>query len=274
MPHARILADAYRRAGDDRVLELGIGTNAALTLRRFGAWGYDPVVLDRYARLMARTQGWSERMLERILSQPVARDHPALRMLRVRYEVAPSGEVTAFSGALPRLLLVEDHLRVDGAEAALDTVMASGFDPRRTVVLESDPVPPPRAASVPGTLRLVSESTDALEIEAELQAPALLLISDAYARGWRARALPGSQQTEYTLLPADYVLRAVPLSAGRHRLVVEYAPAAFRAGAWASSIATWLFVAAALWWGVRTRQRRRALAPAPEPAGPGPRLGG
>ena len=44
-------------------------------------------------------------------------------------------------------------------------------------------------------------------------AVAVLLVTDAYAKGWRARALPGSAQATYDVLPADYTLRGIPLAA-------------------------------------------------------------
>jgi len=46
------------------------------------------------------------------------------------------------------------------------------------------------------------------------------------------------------VLPADYVLRAVPLSAGHHLLRMEYVPRGFSAGIVVSAMA-WL-----LWFGI------------------------
>ena len=69
-------------------------------------------------------------------------------------------------------------------------------------------------------------------------APSLLLITDAYARGWRALALPGSAQARYEVMPANYCLRVIPLAAGHHLLRVEYSPSGYRLGK-AVSIAAW-----------------------------------
>jgi len=112
---------------------------------------------------------------------------------------------------------------------------------------------PPSRATGESEIRLVDESTDHMSFEIDLAEAAILVITDSYARGWRARALPGSVQRHYQLLPANYVLRAVPLAAGRHRLVVEYAPLAFRAGAWTSVLSTLIFLAAFAHW---VRRRR------------------
>ena len=119
---------------------------------------------------------------------------------------------------------------------------APGFDPRQTVILEAEPDPAPAAAAAPGTVTLLDASTDQLTIAAELSAPAILLVTDAYRVGWRATALPGSVQQAYTVMPADWVLRAVPLAAGSHRLRLEYLPALFVVGRWVSAAALVLYL--------------------------------
>ena len=65
----------------------------------------------------------------------------------------------------------------------------------------------------------------------------LRLVTDGWADGWVARAREGSVQPEYEVLPADYVVRAVPLAAGSHRLRLEYRAPGWRAGAWISMVA-------------------------------------
>lgn len=62
-----------------------------------------------------------------------------------------------------------------------------------------------------------------------------------------------SPQTAYDLVPANYVLRAVPLAAGHHRIVMEYAPPGYVYGRWISLAACVSFVAACGVWFVRAR---------------------
>ena len=90
----------------------------------------------------------------------------------------------------------------------------------------------------------MAESTDSLIIEADTALPAISLIADVYTPSWRAISLPGSVQSNYQLQPANYILRAVPLMAGHHRLRVEYFSRAFEIGKWISLAATVLFVGA------------------------------
>ena len=97
----------------------------------------------------------------------------------------------------------------------------------------------PQPAREKGTVKLLESSTDCLNIEADTGAPALLLITDAYSRGWRALALPGSAQARYEVMPANYCLRVIPLAAGHHLLRVEYSPLGFRIGKVVSIAARW-----------------------------------
>ena len=119
------------------------------------------------------------------------------------------------------------------------------------VILESQPSPLPQPARQKGTVKLLESSTDFLKIEADVGAPALLLITDSYSRGWRARALPGSAQARYEVMPANYCLRAIPLSAGHHLLRLEYSPLGFRVGKVVSIAALALFLALSALAGVR-----------------------
>jgi hypothetical protein len=74
----------------------------------------------------------------------------------------------------------------------------------------------------------------------------VLVVTDVHADGWRARALPGSDQTEYALLRGNFVLRAVPLGAGHHRLRIEYAPWPFEVGKWISIASCMIYLALVL----------------------------
>ena len=93
-----------------------------------------------------------------------------------------------------------------------------------------------------GTARITATTTDSLTIEADVEQPSILLITDAYAASWHTVSLPGSSQAHYDLLPANYVLRAVPLAAGHHLLRVEYRPVAFAIGKWISIISVVAFL--------------------------------
>ncbi len=218
-------------------------------------WGYDPVALRRYAEFMAWTQGQNP---DNAADEVIFRSAPPLyRMLRLGYVFTPDGAVgQAAAPPLPRLQLVRRWTLAQGRDHIFALLGDPAFDPRRQVILETPPVPEPVQTSQRGAVRLVQATTDALEVEAILPQPAILLVTDAYSTGWRAVALPGSVQRQYQLLPADYVLRAVPLDAGHHYLRLEYAPSGFRIGRWISLVSLAVYLSLFIWHMTHAKRRR------------------
>jgi len=240
----RILHDAevdrflLEHPGDYRVYNELRG-NSGMLSGAHDIWGYDPLVPARYAELMAHLAQVERRGPSDFINA-LPRLHPAQRMLRLKYAfVGPSGRLTTYGPPqlpepLPHVALLGAYTVAADAQEVLRQVAAPDWDPTRTVILETEPRPRPEPNPNPGSARVVESSTDELTIEADLVAPAILLVTDAYSTYWRARALEGSSQSDYQVLPADYVLRAVPLGAGHHRMRMEYSPPYFRLGVWLS----------------------------------------
>lgn len=182
------------------------------------------------------------------------------RMLRLRYLFILAGRQTQIievSGALERLVLLYDYTVVTGRDRIF-TAMSDHFDPARTVILEAQPEPAPHspAPADGGQARIVDAATDFLEIQADLSSPAILLITDGYSKGRRAHSLGGSVQSRYEVMPANYVLMAVPLSAGHHHFRLAYAPRAFKIGTWISLASLTVFLSGVAF----LRWRKKTLA--------------
>ena len=77
-----------------------------------------------------------------------------------------------------------------------------------------------------GRVALVRESSDAVEIAVEAEAPALVVLRDGYAPGWRAWV--DDAPAAVTVAEGHY--RAVAVHAGSHRLRLAYQPPGLRAG--------------------------------------------
>ena len=245
------------RPGDYRVLNLVYPNSGVFTGAR-DAWGYDPAVERRYAELAHWIAGGDPALATQMLT--LERMHPLLALLRVRYVVDfGDGKMTLTPAPAPplaRLQLVGAHRVRQGREAALGALGEPRFDPRREVVLEREPRPAPVAAARQGRVSLLRESSDWLEIEAEVASPSVLLVTDAWSPAWRARGVGASAASEYEVIPANYALMGVALAAGRHHLRLEYAPAAFRAGIAVSALACLAWLGAALLLYRRERMRR------------------
>ena len=248
-----------RNPGDYRILNL-VRPNSAISMKAFDAWGYDPGLTRRYAEFIMWSMGEDpEKTIEYARFQ---RFHPLLAMVRVKYVVTMEGAVmTIHPGATPplgRLELIGSHQVRAGRAAVLQAMGSPGFDPAKQVILEREPQPAPIAGETPGRARILREGSDYMEIEAELERPSMLLVTDAWTPSWRAVALDAGDDRRYDVMPANYTLRAVALDRGRHRLRLEYAPPAFRFGMLISAAAWAAWLAAAAWLAWRGRGARGA----------------
>jgi hypothetical protein len=223
----------------------------------FDVWGGDPGVVRRYAEFITWTQGGDPDTATQYMN--FTEFDPLYAMLRFRYRFRTESNKVRITEApqpsMDRVHLVTRYRVLADRDAIFSMMRSGSFDPRREVILEREPTPRPVESEYAGVAMVVASSTDWLEIEAEVASPSVLLITDVYTPAWRAVALPGSSQVQYDLMPANYVLRAVPLAAGRHRFGVEYAPTAFTVGKWVSVMAWIAFVLVGL--GCKTSMTKR-----------------
>jgi hypothetical protein len=239
-----------RHAGNYRLIN-PLNANSSMILGASDLWGSDPGVVRRYAEFMTWTQGGNPDTATQYVQ--FTRLDPLYAMLRFRYVLRPERDrvrvIEASQPPMDRVQLVNRYQVLTGRDAIFSAMRSASFEPRQEVLLERAPMPPPIAAEPTGTAQVVASATDWLEIEAQVASPSVLVITDVYTPAWRAVALPGSSQARYELMPANYVLQAVPLAAGHHRLRVEYAPPGFTVGKWVS-IGAWvgLVVVGTVWW--------------------------
>jgi len=232
--------------GDYRILS--DSPYRAMSGSAFDVDGGDPMLSERYAEFLGVAFGVEP---QRFILWPLITTPRMLGMLRCRWVVQPEGSGLRYDPTglreLPRAFLVTRWQLLPDTASRLDVLRYGRFDPTTTVLLETAPDPAPDPSADParlGTVRVVDRTTDALEIEAELTAPAILVLTDGYAGGWRARAIDAAPQPAYAILPADHTLRALPLAAGRHHLLLEYRPPAFAVGVGVSAVALVAYAAA------------------------------
>lgn len=242
--------------GDYRILELP-DPNGAIAIGANDIWGYDPMVLGRYSQFVTYSQGGNPDDADMYVG--FSRVSRMLELLRLRYVFRHQMLASETRKTLPHLLLLGEWAQQSDRNETLISLNSSEFDPERTVILEGNPDPQPVSAEdSPGTVQLVRSNTDSMTISARVTRPSLLLITDCYSRYWRASAEAGSAQKHYTVLPADYTLMAIALSAGEHLIHLEYAPPGYVVGRWVSLTGVVLYLSAVgllLW-----RHRRRMPA--------------
>jgi hypothetical protein len=234
---------------DRRVLLLAAQfSNLGMSMGFDGIWGYDPLVLRRYAELLFASQENTDEPAQYLSFRQLAPG--VFRTIRCALVLVPGARqpVVELPDALPVVCIVGKWIELPTRDAMFSYMLRDEFDPRRGVVVEADPGVASGEARVEGaTVAVVASGTDFLDVRATVPRDVLLLVTNNYSRGWHARSLdPSAPQSSYTIIMANYAQQAVPLKAGAHYLRIEYAPIEFRVGAWVSILFTIGLVAGAV----------------------------
>jgi hypothetical protein len=188
---------------------------------------------------------------------------PLLDLLNWKYLIAPKDAVRPESGfrrvsaagereiwenarAFPRALISARAETVSERDAVLRGLSRPGYDPREYILIE-EAAPFPAMAGGSGEARIVASGAGGVMVEAELSAPGWLLLNDAFSPGWKASA-DGKESRIYR---ANYLMRAVFLGEGKHRVVFSYRPLSVKIGG-AVSVLSVLILAT---WANRSRRR-------------------
>jgi hypothetical protein len=146
---------------------------------------------------------------------------------------------------MPRARLVSD-VRAS-ADIALDV---ESIDIRSTALV---PQAAGSFAGTPGQARVVSDRPGAIVIDATAPARQLLVLTESFHRGWRAR-VDGAAAGPVRAY-GDHL--AVAVDAGAHRVELTFAPASARIGIATSTLATVLLSVALVWLAAAEEKRRR-----------------
>jgi len=215
-------------------------SNLATLERAYDIWGYDPLMSARWTDLIEMVTGKDLDGVSRAL--PVAPSHMQqsrlLAMIRASPQLtgSPSSAPDTQPAALATLEIRRNFQVESNREQRLKILSSDAFDPARDILLEQPPLPLPRLPSPadspePEFANVLASESDSLDLDIHLNSPAIILVTDAYARGWRVRSIhPSRDSRTYAVVPANHALRAIALPAGSHRLRLEYAPSSFKIG--------------------------------------------
>jgi hypothetical protein len=160
--------------------------------------------------------------------------HPAFQAYSVQLQLANIRQgvwIYENPNALPRAYIVH-KAEVASGSALLERLVHPNFNVWTTALLE-EPLPPEQAAALEmAPLRSNSQALithyglHEIEVEAEMAAAGLLVLSDTYYPGWQV-AVDGAPAA---LLRTNYALRGVYLPEGVHQVVFRFIPWAFYVG--------------------------------------------
>jgi hypothetical protein len=232
------------------------------------AGGHHPNDLNRYRELIGMVgSGLPENLL----------DADIRRLLNVKYILWPdyefgqsiSGmpivartqlqngtpyETVLADAGLPRARLV-GGATVRSDEEAVPYMLSDAFDPEREVVLaEPSPIALDGAPAA-GTVTWMSRSPNELALSVNSERPALLVIADNWFPAWRATV----DGADAPVLRAYHTLRAVPVPAGSHEVVMRYRSDTVARSLWISLVFLLALVSAAGW--ATWRERRAGREP-------------
>jgi hypothetical protein len=244
-------------------LAVPIPPNVAMRYGLYDARGYDFPFEERYAELWRRviakspdcnyafcpeSAGRSPRALQALGLLGVTdllqnRRDPPLHGFEVAYD-GPDARIYRNPAALPRAFLVDHQVVAPSAAAARDTVTAMSFPARSVAVTEKRiaGIPQGTAGAAAGGAEISSYQDERVILKTDARRRSLLVLTDSWFPGWKATVDGHSAPIERV----DYLIRGVPVPAGKHRVEFSYEPASWRAGWILSLIALIAILGAAL----------------------------
>jgi hypothetical protein len=144
------------------------------------------------------------------------------------YRLVHSGDVKIYQNldVLPRAFIVHQARAVAGEEKALDLMRSPTFDPANEVLLGPGEVQETAPGTGESNARIVSYDPEQVRIEASLESPGYLVLTDAHYPGWEAEINGEPVPIER----ANLYFRAVHLPPGEHQIEFTYAPSSARVG--------------------------------------------
>jgi hypothetical protein len=130
--------------------------------------------------------------------------------------------VYEYAGALPRATLVPAY-RIVPHDRQIQAYSDTTSDPATVTLLAEEPGVTP----VPGGTAMIDRyGLNKVELSTDTPGPSILRLADLAFPGWRVTV----DGREAKALVADYMLRAVAVPAGRHKVVWEFHDPAFEQG--------------------------------------------
>jgi hypothetical protein len=129
--------------------------------------------------------------------------------------------------AWPHAWAVHEAVVATSDEETWAILNAPDFDPARRVVLPHEPdIALPGGDTTGSRVDILEYTPTRISLQADMVDHGLLVLSDVDYPGWQAR-VDGQPAPVYR---ANYLLRAVPVEAGQHRVEVYYDPPLFKVG--------------------------------------------
>jgi hypothetical protein len=209
--------------------------------------GFESLYIGRYNEYVSAIEDTDKVSLESPFSDHVEVSRyksKMLDMLGIKYVVVPPSvkisddqfqlvfdrEVRIYENkdVLPRVFIVPEAKVAQGTKQVFVELKDVSFDPRRTVILESQVTA--RSTNVrsswESSANVMSYTPNRVLIDANLSDGGFLVLSDTHYPGWQVYV----DGEERRILRANYIMRAVYLDQGQHSVEFVYNPVSFKIG--------------------------------------------
>ncbi|MDR1695445.1 MAG: hypothetical protein LBR69_02270 [Endomicrobium sp.] len=206
--------------------------------------GADSNMIKRYWEFLTFSQGKDVNNLSKDLQ--ITDYSPLFGMLRCRKMLVKNLDNTFFvknfdeTDILNRIEILYDYKVLNTRDEIFDYMKNGGFNPRQTVLLELDP---DLSGDGKGeySVKINDVTANGLDFEINTSRPAIVLVTDIYAKGWKAYEFKDSVYEEIPIIQANYILKAVCVDAGNHHIKMKYKPETFNLGLTISLLSSILF---------------------------------
>lgn len=219
-PQTPLVEFLQAQPGVHRISSAGLlpgGASAGIVYRLEDITGNTPLQLDRFRQFEEGVGSWRRWQLLNVHYVLSERDLDGPGMERVYEE----GEVKVYrvGDPYPRAWMVHQTVTA-GDGAALALLNEETFDPRATAVLPPGAQAPPlgEGGSPAAGVEVIHAGPGRLVLDVSTAADGLLVVSQPFYPGWKARVDGGQQPVQRV----DYLLQGVALEAGSHRVELAY----------------------------------------------------
>lgn len=256
-PKNGVVSTILQKTSDARVFGIGsanIQTDFATMLRFYDPDYYHPMYIFRYRQLVdfansGRYQTNLKRGDVRIaqdatLSASLAQKREMLfDITSVKYLLFKREEIekqkneriiwedsrwflTERSSALPRIYPADSYVVQKEPEKILETLFATDFDRKNSVVLEETPIESIQKIKEQPAIVLKKYASSRIEMDSFAKSPYLLVLTDNFYPGWQATV----DDKDVTIYRTNYAFRSVVVPNGSHKITFTYKPASFQYG--------------------------------------------
>jgi hypothetical protein len=219
-PETGWVAFLREQPGTFRISSAGLlpgGSSAAVVHELEDITANTPLRLDRFQRFEDQVGSWRRWQLLNVHYVLDSRDLDGPGLERVYEE--DGVKVYHLGDPLPRAWVVHGGV-VLGDNAAIELLNREDFDPRKTAILgpESEALVPYEAGRPGAVAKVVEALPGRLVLDVAPENTGLLVVSQPYYAGWRARV----DGEEVPLERVDYLLQGVPVPSGPQRVELMF----------------------------------------------------